>query len=618
MKKLQHNESIRNIAVIAHVDHGKTTLVDHMLRQSGTFRDNQDMAERVMDNMDLEKERGITIAAKNCAVWHKNVRINILDTPGHADFGGEVERSLKMVDGVVLLVDASEGPLPQTRFVLRKALENGLKVVVVINKIDRKDARVKEVLDEIYALFIDLDAKDDQIDFPVLYAIGREGIAQRTLEEKGKDLEPLFETIIEEIPGPAYDPAEPFQMLVCDLDYSDYVGRLAIGRVFNGSVKRNQDLVCMNEAGEAVPLRVTKLQLYDGVGIREVESISPGDISILAGIEEVRIGDTVCAKEAPKALKRIKVDEPTLSMIFTINSSPFSGKEGKFVQSKKIADRLHRETLQNVAIQVEDMADSDKFLVKGRGEFQMEIMIETMRREGFELSVCRPKVIFKEKDGRQLEPIEHLFVDCDESSIGVITEKLSRRKGRMINLVNHGTGRVRMEFSIPSRGLIGYRSEFLTDTRGTGMMNSYLSGYEEFRGDFQPRITGSLCSDRQGTTTAYALFGLEPRGVLFVQPTENVYEGMIVGEHNRENDIAVNATREKKLTNMRAAGSDENVQLTPVQPMSLERAIMFIRDDEMVEVTPKSIRLRKMVLSTDARARIRSDKAHEQQERENE
>jgi GTP-binding protein len=603
VKKHLTNEKIRNIAVIAHVDHGKTTLVDYLLKQSGTFRENQNVAECVMDNMDLEKERGITIAAKNLSVFYKDTRINILDTPGHADFGGEVERSLKMVDGVILLVDSSEGPLPQTRFVLRKALENNLKVIVVVNKIDRKDSRPKEVLDEVYNLFIDLDAKDDQIDFPVLYAIGREGIAQKTLEEKGKNLEPLFEAIIDEIPAPSYDPSEPFQMLVCDLDYSDYVGRLAIGRVFNGSVHCNQNLVCIGEDGEPKALRVTKLQLYDGIGIREVETVSPGDITILAGIEDVHIGDTICAKEAPKALKRISVDEPTLSIIFTINNSPFSGREGKFVQSKKLAERLHRETLQNVAIHVEDMAESDKFIVKGRGEFQMEILIETMRREGYELSVGRPKVIFKEKNGKQMEPVEHLFVDCDDTCIGVITEKLSRRKGRMINMVNHGTGRIRLEFSIPSRGLIGYRSEFLTDTRGTGIMNSYLSGYEEFRGDFQVRTTGSLVSDRVGEATPYALFYLEPRGIIFIRPGDPVYEGMIVGEHNRENDLNVNAVREKKLTNMRAAGSDENILLTPVQPMSLERAIMFIREDEVVEVTPKSIRLRKSTLSAQNRKR---------------
>ncbi|MFH1369436.1 MAG: translational GTPase TypA [Elusimicrobiota bacterium] len=611
MKKHLKNEKIRNIAVIAHVDHGKTTLVDYLLKQSGTFRDNQNVAVCVMDNMDLEKERGITIAAKNCAVWYKDTRINILDTPGHADFGGEVERSLKMVDGVILLVDSSEGPLPQTRFVLRKALENNLKVIVVVNKIDRKDARPKEVLDEIYSLFIDLDAKDSQIDFPVLFAIGREGIAQRTLEEKGENLAPLFETIIDEIPAPRYDPAEPFQMLVCDLDYSDYMGRLAIGRVFNGSVHCNQDLVCIGESGEPKPLRVTKLQLYDGIGIKETESVSPGDITILAGIEDVHIGDTICAKEAPKALKRISVDEPTLSIVFTINNSPFSGREGKFVQSKKLAERLHKETLQNVAIKVEDIENSDQFIVKGRGEFQMEILIETMRREGYELSVGRPKVIFKEKKGKLLEPIEHLFVDCDESGIGIITEKISRRKGRMINMVNHGTGRVRLEYSIPSRGLIGYRSEFLTDTRGTGIMNSYLSGYEEYRGDFLSRVTGSLVSDRTGEATTYALYYLEPRGVLFSNPGDPVYEGMIVGEHNRENDLDVNACREKKLSNMRAAGSDDTIHLTPVQPMSLERAIMYIRDEELVEVTPKSIRLRKTILSAQDRSRTRSDKAHQ-------
>jgi GTP-binding protein len=597
MKKILKNEKIRNIAVIAHVDHGKTTLVDHMLRQSGTFRDNQHIAERVMDNMDLEKERGITIAAKNCSVWYKNTRINIIDTPGHADFGGEVERGLKMVDGVLLLVDASEGPLPQTRFVLRKALENGLKVVVIVNKIDRKDARPKEVLDEIYALFMDLDAKDHQIEFPILYAIGREGIAQKHLKDKGKNLEPLFETILHAIPAPTYDPAEPFQMLVCDLDYSEYMGRLAIGRVFNGSIKCNQDLVCINEANDIIPLRVSELQVYNGLKITKAEEANPGDIIILAGIENVRIGDTICNKEAPKAHKRIDVDEPTLSMIFTINSSPFSGKEGKFVQSKKIGERLNRETLKNVSIRVENTADADKFLVKARGEFQMEILVETMRRESFELSVCRPHVIFKEKNGKQLEPVEHLFIDCDDSSIGIITEKISRRKGKMTNLVNHGTGRVRMEFSIPSRGLIGYRGEFLTDTRGTGIMNSILSGYEEYRGDFQARVSGSLVSDRKGMATAYALHGLEPRGILFVVPGDQIYEGMIVGEHTRENDLDVNPCREKKLTNMRAAGSDDTIKLTPVLPMSLEHAITFIREDEMVEVTPKSIRLRKAILS---------------------
>jgi len=602
---LAHNKHIRNIAIIAHVDHGKTTLVDFMLKQGGIFRENQAVTDRVMDSMDLERERGITIAAKNCSVYWKDVRINILDTPGHADFGGEVERSLKMVDGAILLVDASEGPLPQTRFVLKKALEGGLKVIVLINKIDRKDARPKEVLNEIYELFMDLDATDAQIDFPVLYAIGREGIAQKTLEEKGKDLHVLFDAVLKHIPAPSYHPKEPFQMLVSDLDYSDYLGRLAIGRVFNGSAHCNEDLVCIGDGGKVQPLRVSKLQIYNGINFREVESVEPGDIVILSGIEDVKIGDTICTKDAQKALPRILVDEPTLSMVFTINTSPLSGKEGKFVQSAKIRERLYKETLQNVAIQLEETPNSDKFIVKGRGEFQMEILLETMRREGFELSVGRPQVIFKEKDGKQLEPIEHVFVDCDETSIGVITEKLSRRKGRMTNMVNHGTGRVRMEFSVPSRCLIGYRSEFLTDTRGTGIMSSYLKGYEEHRGEFVSRVTGSLVSDRAGPCIPYALYNLEPRGILFVSPGEPVYEGMIVGEHSRDNDLDVNPTKEKKLTNMRAAGSDENILLTPVPPMTLQKAITFIRDDEMVEVTPKSIRLRKTILSMNERYKQR-------------
>jgi GTP-binding protein len=604
MKHPSHNNAIRNIAIIAHVDHGKTTLVDHMFRQSGLFRANQEVDDRVMDSMDLERERGITIAAKNCSVvWH-GVKINILDTPGHADFGGEVERALMMVDGAILLVDASEGPLPQTRFVLRKALETGKKIIVVVNKIDRGDARPQEVLNEIYDLFIDLDANDEQLDFPVLYAIGREGIAQTTLEDRGTSLTPLFDEIIREIPSPAYDPAEPLQMLVSDLDYSDYVGRLAIGRIFNGLAHQNHDLVCIGEDGEARALRVTKLQVYEGLKLKEVEEAPPGEIIILAGIEDVHIGDTICTREQPKALKRLTVDEPTISMLFTINTSPLSGKEGAYVQSAKIRERLFKETLSNVALRVDETDSADSFLVNGRGEFQMAILIETMRREGYELAVGRPKVIYKEKDGKTLEPIEHLFIDCDDHFVGIVTEKLSQRKGRMINLVNHGTGRVRIEFSIPSRGLIGYRNEFLTDTRGTGIMNSYLQGYERYRGDFPARLTGSLVSDRQGETTGYALYNLEPRGTLFVAPGEPVYEGMIVGEHNRDNDLDVNATKPKKQTNMRASSKDESIVLTPVIPLTLERAIEFIKDDELVEVTPKSIRLRKSVLPAMDRHRI--------------
>jgi GTP-binding protein len=601
MKKLLTNNNLRNIAIIAHVDHGKTTLVDFMFRQSGLFRKNQEVEERVMDNMDLERERGITISAKNCSVFWNGVKINILDTPGHADFGGEVERALMMVDGAILLVDASEGPLPQTRFVLKKALESGKKIIVVINKIDRKDARPAEVLNEIYDLFIDLDATEGQIEFPVLYAIGREGMAKRSLKEKGTDLQPLFEEIVKVIPAPVYDPEEPFQMLVADLDYSDYIGRLAIGKVAHGTVKINDNLVCINEEDNAIPLRISKLQVYEGLALNEVEFADAGDIVVVAGIENVHIGDTICTQEAPKKLKRVSVDEPTISMLFSINTSPYSGLDGKYVQSTKLRERLYKETLRNVALKVEDSENADSFIVKGRGEFQMVILIETLRREGYELSVGRPHVIYKHKGNKKLEPIEHLFIDCGENFIGVVTDKLSQRKGRMINLVNHSTGRVRIEFSIPSRGLIGYRNEFLTDTKGTGIMNSYLQGYEEYRGDYPVRLTGSIVSDKLGETTGYAIFNLEPRGVLFVGPGEKVYEGMIVGEHNRENDINVNICKPKKLSNMRASNKDEGITLTPVSPLTLEKAIEFINEDELVEVTPKSIRLRKTILSAASR-----------------
>jgi GTP-binding protein len=608
MKRSAQNATLRNIAIIAHVDHGKTTLVDQMFKQSGVFRPGQEVAERVMDSLDLERERGITIAAKNCSVYWQDVKINILDTPGHADFGGEVERALMMVDGVLLLVDASEGPLPQTRFVLKKALEAGLKIIVVVNKIDRKDARPKEVLDEIYSLFFDLDATEEQIDFPVLYAVGREGIAQKTPEEQGRDLAPLFQAILDEIPPPVYDPDEPFQMLVADLDYSDYLGRLAVGKVFHGMVGCNEEMVCLDREEKAIPLRVSKLQVYDGINLQEVESAQPGDIIILAGIEEVAIGDTICTREAPKALPRISIDDPTISMLFTSNTSPLSGKEGKYVPAGKIRERLYKESLRNVAIRVEDAEEAENFIVKGRGEFQMAILIETMRREGFELMVGRPQVIYRQKSGKTLEPIEHLFIDCDENFIGAVSEKLSRRKGRMVNLVNHGTGRVRMEFTIPSRSLIGYRNEFLTDTKGTGIMNSYLKGYEEYRGSFPQRLTGSLVADRQGEAVSYALFNLEPRGSLFLTPGEPVYEGMIIGEHNREGDINVNPCKMKKLTNMRASNKDDGIQLTPVIPLTLEKAIEFIKDDEMVEVTPRSIRLRKAFLSAETRHRLRAEK----------
>jgi len=596
MQDTTRNEALRNIAIIAHVDHGKTTLVDHMFRQSGLFRQNQEVADRIMDSMDLERERGITIAAKNCAVIWKDVKINIIDTPGHADFGGEVERALSMVDGAVLLVDSSEGPLPQTRFVLKKTLDRGLPVIVVVNKIDRKDARTEEVLNEIYDLFIDLDASEEQLEFPVLYAIGREGMAKRELDGEGKDLSPLFETILARIPAPSHDATEPFRMLVSDLGYSDFLGRLAVGRVISGTARINQTLVRIDANSEAKPLRVSKLQVYQGANLTETEEAEAGDIIVLSGVEEVTIGDTICTAESPKPLPRIHVDEPTVAMRFAINSSPFAGREGKFVQSAKLRERLYKETLRNVAIRVEETEDKDSFTVKGRGEFQMAILVETMRREGFELSVGRPEVIFRYENGERQEPIERLFIDCDEAFVGVVTEKLSIRKGRMLNLVNHGSGRVRLEFTIPSRGLIGYRDEFLTDTKGTGIMNSSLEGYEEYRGDFPSRFTGSIVCDRQGVGVPYALFNLEPRGRLFIVPGDPVYEGMIVGEHNRDNDINVNPCKEKKLTNLRASGKDENVTLSPVLPMTLERALHFVREDEMVEITPQSLRLRKSVL----------------------
>lgn len=590
------NTTLRNIAIIAHVDHGKTTLVDHMFRQSGVFRAGQNVAERVMDNLDLEREKGITIAAKNCSVAWQGVKINILDTPGHADFGGEVERALMMVDGAVLLVDAAEGPLPQTRFVLKKALERNLKLIVCINKIDRSDARPAEVLNQIYDLFIDLDATEDQLEFPVLYAVGRDGIAQRDLSQPGDSLAPLFDTIVSEIPGPSHDPAQPFQMLVANLGYSDYLGRLAIGRIIHGSVKSGAALVRVDRNGAEQSLRVNKLQTYEGVQFKEAPVAEPGDIIVLAGVEEVEIGDTICNRETPCRLPRIAVEEPTVAMRFTTNTSPFSGREGRFLQAPRIWERLQKETLFNVALQIEKGETSDVFVVKGRGELQLAVLVETMRREGFELSVGRPQVLFKQQGGTLQEPIEHLYIDCDEAYLGVVTEKLSMRKGFMVAMVNHGSGRVRMEFSIPSRGLIGYRSQFLTDTRGTGIMSSYLEGYEDYRGDFPLRQTGSLVSDREGEAVAYALWNLEPRGRMFVTPNTPVYEGMIVGEHNRDTDLNVNPCRGKKLSNMRASGKDEAVRLTPVIPPTLEQAIDFIREDELVEVTPKNIRLRKAIL----------------------
>ncbi|EPR30634.1 GTP-binding protein TypA [Alkalidesulfovibrio alkalitolerans DSM 16529] len=606
------NQAIRNIAIIAHVDHGKTTLVDAMFKQSGLFRENQEVEDRLMDSMDLERERGITIAAKNCSVAWGGVKINILDTPGHADFGGEVERALSMVDGAILLVDASEGPLPQTRFVLKKTLEAGHRVIVVINKIDRKDARPQEVVNEVYDLFIELDATDEQLEFPLLYAVGRDGVAMRDLDDPRVDLTPLFETIIEKIHAPLHDEGEPFQMLVSDLGYSEFLGRLAIGKVFHGRVTSGERLICVGEGGQRKPLRVSRLQTYEGIRLADAATAEPGDIVVLSGIEDVHIGDTITVEDGGKALPRITVDDPTVFMKFSINTSPLAGREGKQLTSSKLRERLVRESLANVSIRVEEAEGRDSFLVKGRGEFQMAILVETMRREGFELTVGRPEVIFKtDEQGKKLEPIERLYVNCGEEFTGTVTEKLSQRKGRLVNLVNHGNGRVRLEFNVPSRGLIGYRDEFLTDTKGTGIMTSYFEGYGEFRGDFPTRFTGSLVADRSGQGVAYALFNLEPRGRLFVVPNDPVYEGMIVGEHNRESDLDVNPCKEKKLTNMRASGKDENVILTNVTPMTLERAINFIRDDELVEVTPSSIRLRKAELSQIKRHSLRAARKKE-------
>ncbi len=620
------NEQIRNIAIIAHVDHGKTTLVDAMFRSSGIFRDGQVTEDRLMDRMDLERERGITIAAKNCAIGWKDVKINIIDTPGHADFGGEVERALSMADGALLLVDAAEGPLPQTRFVLRKTLESNLPVIVVINKLDRRDARPGAVLDEISDLFIDLDASEEQYHFPLLYAVARDGIAAPeptgvgfipgadgsldggsfTGVPQGASLEPLLNAIVDAIPGPVVETDHPFQMLVSDLGYSDYLGRLAIGRVYNAAVKSADQLVRIGADGNKTGLKVTRLQVYQGLSIAETDEAQPGDVVVLSGIDEVHIGDTICTVQAPVALRRITVDEPTVTMLFLRNNGPLSGKEGKYVQSTRIRERLLKETMSNVSLQIEDAADNDGFLVKGRGEFQMAILIETMRREGYELCVGRPSVITREgKNGETLEPIERLFVDCAEEYTGVVTEKLSIRKGRLVNLTNHARGRTRVEFSVPSRALIGFRDELLTDTRGTGIMNAYLEGYEPWRGAFPSRQTGSLVSDRAGSSVPYALFNLEPRGQLFVGPGETVYEGMIVGEHNRDNDLDVNPCKTKKLSNMRAAGRDENVILTPHRTMNLEMAINFVRDDELVEITPHSIRMRKAVLLQSERKKIR-------------
>lgn len=601
LKEKIYNASVRNIAIIAHVDHGKTTLVDAMFAQSGTFRQGQAVNERLMDRMDLERERGITIAAKNCSVYWKQTKINIIDTPGHADFGGEVERALSMADGAILLVDASEGPLPQTRFVLDKALHAGLKIIVVINKIDRDDARPAEVLDDVYDLLIDLGANEEQLDFPLLYCVGRHGIAMKSPDDAGKNLHLLFDMILDEIPPPSSLPEAPFQMLVSDLSYSDYLGRLAIGKIVNGSVTSRENLVCMPADGIPIPLQVSKIQTYNGIGLTDAPNAAAGDIIVLSGIADVHIGDTICTSDYAGALPRLVVDEPTVYMKFLKNTSPFAGRDGHLVQASKIRQRLIKESLLNVAIRVEESDDKESFIVKGRGEFQMAILVETMRREGFELCVGRPQVIYRFVDGIKMEPIETLYIDCNGVFSGIVTEKLLRKKAVMTQMTHLDNGRVHITFSAPSRALIGYRDEFLTDTRGTGIMNTAYAGYEAHRGDFPDRFSGSLVSDRHGQAVAFALFNLEARGRLFVRPGDWVYEGMVIGEYNRETDLNVNPCKTKKLTNLRASGKDEAVTLTPVMPLTLEKAIQFISEDELVEVTPKMIRIRKALLSIQER-----------------
>src|SRR2546423_2719414 len=597
----EERRDIRNIAIIAHVDHGKTTLVDAMLKQSGTFRANEQVRDRVMDSMDLERERGITIMAKNTSVHYRDIKINMVDTPGHADFGGEVERVLKMVDGVMLLVDAAEGCLPQTRFVLRKALEARLPAIAVVNKIDRHDARPAEVVDEIYELFLDLDATEDQIEFPIRYSVSRDGVAKKNLEDDSQNLRPLFDQIVETIPAPRALRDDSLQLLVANLDYDSYVGRLAIGRIFSGEIKAGDTVAIVKRDRSVQKMRVSQLYVFEGLKRASVESARTGEIVALAGIEEIEIGETITTADNPQPLPNIAVDEPTISMIFSVNNSTFAGTEGKFVTSRQIKERLDREILGNVAIRVEQTDSPDQFKVSGRGELQLAILIEMMRREGYELQVSKPEVITRHEDGKTLEPIELVVVDCPDEFIGVVTEAMGRRKGQMTKMVNHGTGRVRMEFEAPSRGLIGFRGEFLTETKGTGLLNTIFLRWGEWLGAMRGRSTGSLVADRAGETTTYALFNLQERGAMFVRPGTKVYEGMIIGENARSVDLDVNAVKEKKLTNMRASTADEAMRLVPVKDLSLEQALEFIADDELVEVTPRSIRLRKLVLRANER-----------------
>ena len=598
-------KKIRNIAIIAHVDHGKTTLVDHLMKQAtGTFRDNEHVDERLMDSMDLEKERGITIAAKNASFFYKDFKINIVDTPGHSDFGGEVERILNMVDGAILLVDASEGPLPQTRFVLKKALEQNIRVIVCVNKIDRSDARIQEVLNEVFDLMIDLDASEEQTEFVPVFAIAREGMATLDPAVKTTSLEVLYEKIINEVPPPKVVEDQPLQLMVSNISYNSFVGRLAIGRMRSGSIKVGDEVMCMQENTQK-KVKVSALFQYRVNQQVPVTEIAAGDIAIIAGLEDFGIGDTITSAVDPRPLPRIRVEEPTVGMIFSVNDGPFGGRDGKNVTSRKILERLEKEMLHNVALRLEKTSTNESFKVVGRGELQLAVLIEQMRREGFELCVSKPQVIFKDVDGKKLEPFEVAIVDIEDAYTGVVTEKMGIRKGVMMNMNNKGSGRTRLEFRIPSRGLIGYRSEFLTDTRGTGLLNTQFDGWDDYRGEITARNTGAMISDRQGMATAYAIWNLQERGRMFVQHGFDVYNGMIVGEHAKENDLEVNITREKKLTNVRASGSDEAIRLVPVKPMTLEQAMEWINDDELIEVTPNHIRLRCRALDPHKRNRAR-------------
>ena len=597
------SQEIRNIAIIAHVDHGKTTLVDAMLRQSGIFRANEAVVERVMDSNELERERGITILAKNTALFFRGTKINIVDTPGHSDFGGEVERALRLVDGVVVLVDASEGPLPQTRYVLQKALAAKLPPVIVLNKIDRSDARSKEVLDEIYDLFIDLDATEDQLDFPIIYTNARDGVAHAKIGDNSKDLLPLFEAIVKHIPPPAGDPAGVLQIQVMNLDYSEFLGRIAIARVFNGTLKRGEEVGVSKLSGKIEPIKITKLFTFRGLERDEADAVPAGDIVAIAGVEDIQIGESITDLASPAPLEPLLIDEPTLAMIFTVNSGPLSGKDGQYLTSRDLRDRLQKELLTNVSIRVEDTDTPESFRVLGRGELQLAILIETMRREGFELMVGKPEIVTRTENGKKFEPVERLVIDIPENFIGIIMETIGGRRGEMTKMSNHGSGRVRLDFKIPSRGLIGLRSQLLTDTRGTALIHSIFDGWTEYGGEMALRPTGALVADRAGVSTAFALWNLQERGELFVGPTVDVYEGMIVGENSREQDMDVNVTKEKKLTNMRSSTADEAIRLIPHRELSLEQAIEFIADDEYVEITPKTIRLRKKVLQANKRPR---------------